>query len=143
MKYRYLGKSGLLVSRICLGTMTFGNDEWGCSQQTASRIVDAFVDAGGNFIDTADLYSAGVSEQMLGKAIAEKRRDDLVIATKCWFPTGDTANARGLSRKHIEEACDASLERLGTDYIDLYQIHGPDPFTPIEETMDALAGLVQ
>jgi len=143
MKYRYLGKSGLLVSRICLGTMTFGNDEWGCDQQAASRIVDAFIDAGGNFIDTADLYSAGVSEQMLGKAIAEKQRDDLVIATKCWFPTGETANARGLSRKHIEEACDASLERLGTDYIDLYQIHGPDPYTPIEETMDALAGLVQ
>ena len=143
MKYRYLGKSGLLVSRVCLGTMTFGNAEWGCDQSAATGIVNAFLDAGGNFIDTADLYSAGVSEEMLGKAIADKRRDELVIATKCWFPTGDTANARGLSRKHIEEACEASLERLGTDYVDLYQIHGPDPYTPIEETMDALAGLVQ
>ena len=143
MKYRYLGRSGLLVSRICLGTMTFGNTEWGCDQKTSSRIVDAFIDAGGNFIDTADLYSAGVSEEMLGKAIQGKPRDELVIATKCWFPTGDTPNARGLSRKHIEEACEASLERLGLDYVDLYQIHGPDPYTPIEETMDALAGLVQ
>ena len=141
MKYRYLGRSGLLVSRICLGTMTFGNEDWGCDQQTASKIVDAFVDAGGNFIDTADLYSAGVSEQMLGKAIAGKRRDELVIATKCWFPTGETANARGLSRKHIEEACDASLERLGTDYIDLYQIHWPEPpgdADAVAETLEKL-----
>ncbi len=143
MKYRYLGRSGLLVSRICLGTMTFGNTEWGCDQKTASRIVDAFIDAGGNFIDTADMYSAGGSEEMLGKAIQGKRREELVIATKCWFPTGDTPNARALSRKHIEEACEASLQRMGLDYVDLYQIHGPDPYTPIEETMDALAGLVQ
>ncbi len=143
MKYRYLGRSGLLVSRICLGTMTFGNKEWGCDQKTSSAIVDAFLDAGGNFIDTADLYSAGVSEEMLGRAIVGKPRDTMVIATKCWFPTGDTPNARALSRKHIEAACDASLERLGTDFIDLYQIHGPDPYTPIEETMDALTGLVQ
>ncbi len=143
MKYRYLGASGLLVSRVCLGTMTFGNNEWGCDQPDASAIVNAFVDAGGNFIDTADLYSGGVSEQMLGEAIKDKKRDELVIATKSWFPTGNTPNARGLSRKHILEACDASLKRLGTDYIDLYQIHGPDPYTPIDETMDALAGLVE
>ena len=143
MKYRYLGRSGLLVSRICLGTMTFGNPEWGCDQKTSSRIVDAFIDAGGNFIDTADLYSSGVSEEMLGNAIADKPRDELVIATKCWFPSGQGPNARGLSRKHIEQACEASLRRMGVDFIDLYQIHGPDPYTPIEETMDALAGLVQ
>ncbi|MFW5686476.1 MAG: aldo/keto reductase [Spirochaetota bacterium] len=143
MKYRYLGRSGLLVSRICLGTMTFGNKEWGCDQAAATKIVNAFLDAGGNFIDTADLYSDGVSEEMLGKAIADKKREELVIATKCWFPTGETPNARGLSRKHIEEAFDASLERMGLDYVDLYQIHGPDPYTPIEETMDALSGLVQ
>src|SRR6056297_920145 len=116
MNYRYLGRSGLVVSRICLGTMTFGNEEWGCDQKTATDIVNAFLDAGGNFIDTADLYSAGVSEEMLGKAIADKNRDELVIATKCWFPTGKTPNARGLSRKHIEEAFDASLERMGLDY---------------------------
>ena len=143
MKYRYLGESGLLVSRICLGTMTFGNADWGCDQKTSSRIVDMFVDAGGTFIDTADIYSGGVSEEMLGTAIKGKKRDDLVIASKCWFPSGDAPSARGLSRKHINEACDASLERMGTDYIDLYQIHGPDPYTPIEETMDALASLVE
>ena len=143
MKYRYLGRSGLLVSRICLGTMTFGNKEWGCDQDASTAIVDAFLDAGGNFIDTADLYSAGVSEEMLGRALVGKKREDLVIATKCWFPTGDTPNARGLSRKHIFEAFDASLKRMGLDYVDLYQIHGPDPYTPIEETMKALTDLVR
>ncbi len=143
MKYRYLGNSGLLVSRVCLGTMTFGNDEWGCDQDGATAITRAFVEAGGNFIDTADLYSAGISERMLGEAIRDLRRDELVVATKCWFPTGDTVTARGLSRKHILEACEASLKRLGTDYIDLYQIHGPDPHTPIGETMRALDDLVR
>lgn len=143
MKYRYLGRSGLLVSRICLGTMTFGNKEWGCDQDAATSIVDAFIDAGGTFIDTADLYSAGVSEEMLGRSLEGRPRDELVIATKCWFPTGTTPNARGLSRKHILEACDASLKRMGLDYVDLYQIHGPDPYTPIEETMRALADLVR
>lgn len=145
MKYRYLGRSGLLVSRICLGTMTFGNKEWGCDQDASTAIVKKFVDAGGNFIDTADLYSAGVSEEMLGVAIRALglARDELVIATKCWFPTGATPNARGLSRKHIMQACDASLKRMGLDYVDLYQIHGPDPNTPIEETMRALDDLVR
>jgi 1-deoxyxylulose-5-phosphate synthase len=142
MKYRYLGKSGLLVSRICLGTMTFGNSEWGCDQKNATRIVDRFLDAGGTFIDTADLYSSGTSEEMLGKAIAGRKRDDLVIATKCWFPMGESPTARGLSRKHIVAACEESLRRMGIDYIDLYQIHGPDPYTPIEETMSALARLI-
>jgi 1-deoxyxylulose-5-phosphate synthase len=143
MKYRYLGNSGLLVSRICLGTMTFGNEEWGCDQAESTRITRAFVEGGGNFIDTADLYTAGVSERMLGEAIRELKRDDLVVATKCWFPTGDGVNARGLSRKHIFEACEASLRRLGTEYIDLYQVHGPDPHTPVEETMRALDDLVR
>lgn len=143
MKYRYLGRSGLLVSRVCLGTMTFGNKQWGCDQSAATAITKAFVDAGGNFIDTADLYSAGVSEEMLAVAMKGLKRDDLVLATKCWFPTGNTPNARALSRKHIMEACDASLKRMGTDYIDLYQIHGPDPYTPIEETMRALDDLVR
>ena len=143
MKYRYLGESGLLVSRICLGTMTFGNREWGCDQDAATKITRRFVEAGGNFIDTADLYSAGVSEEMLKNAIDGMSRDDLVIATKCWFPTGTGINARGLSRKHIIEACEASLKRLNLDYIDLYQIHGPDPTTPIEETMRALDDLVR
>ena len=143
MKYRYLGNSGLLVSRICLGTMTFGNKQWGCDQAAATDITMKFVEAGGNFIDTADLYSAGVSEEMLGVAIRGLPRDDLIVATKAWFPTGEGPNARALSRKHIIEACEASLKRLDTDYIDLYQIHGPDPNTPIEETMRTLDDLVR
>ena len=143
MKYRYLGNSGLLVSRICLGTMTFGNKSWGCEQQAATAITKCFVEAGGNFIDTADLYSAGVSEEMLGIAIQGIPREELVIATKCWFPSSQDPNARGLSRKHIMSACDASLKRMKLDYIDLYQIHGPDPYTPLEETMHALDDLVR
>lgn len=143
MKYRHLGRSGLLVSRLCLGTMTFGNKDWGCDQDTSSAIVNEFVAGGGNFIDTANMYSAGESERMLGVALKAHERDDLVIATKCWFPTGDAVTARGLSRKHIIEACEKSLQRLGLDYIDLYQFHGPDPYTPIEETMRAADDLVR
>ena len=130
MKYRYLGRSGLLVSRICLGTMTFGMANWGCDQNQASRIVDTFVGAGGNFLDTADMYSAGVSEEMTGKAIKSHNRDELVIATKAWFRTSEGANGSGSSRKHILDAVEASLRRLGTDYIETYQVHGPDWFTP-------------
>ena len=143
MKYRYLGRSGLLVSRICLGTMTFGMEGWGCDQSEATAITNKFLDSGGNFIDTADMYSAGVSEEMLGQAIRDKDRDDLVLATKCWFRMKDTPNAKGLSRKHMMEAVEASLRRLNTDYIDLFQLHGPDPVTPIEETMRALDDLVR
>jgi aryl-alcohol dehydrogenase-like predicted oxidoreductase len=143
MKYRYLGRSGLLVSRICLGTMTFGNKEWGCEQQEASLIVRKFVEAGGNFIDTADGYSDGEAEKMLGIALKEYKRDELVIATKCWFPMGEGVTSRGLSRKHIVEACEKSLKRLDTDYIDLYQLHGPDPYTPLEESLRAADDLVR
>jgi aryl-alcohol dehydrogenase-like predicted oxidoreductase len=143
MKYRYLGGSGLVVSRVCLGTMTFGMKDWGCDQDTSTAITNRFVEGGGNFIDTADAYSTGVAEQMLGQAMREHRRDDLVIATKCYFRMSAAPNARGLSRKHIVESCDGSLKRLGTDYIDLYQIHGPDPHTPIDETMRALDDLVR
>jgi len=143
MKYRYLGKSGLAVSRLCLGTMTFGNKAWGCDLGTSKSIVDAYMDAGGNFIDTADLYSQGESEVILGKALKGKDLTRLVIASKCWFPVDDSPNGRGLSRKHIIEACEASLKRMGLDYMDLYQIHGPDPYTPIEETMRALDDLIR
>jgi aryl-alcohol dehydrogenase-like predicted oxidoreductase len=143
VKYRFLGNSGMLISRVCLGAMTFGNPEWGCDQKTASAITRRFVDAGGNFIDTADMYSDGASEEMLGVAISGMPRDDLIIATKCWFPTGDAPNARALSRKHIQAACEASLRRMKIDHIDLYQIHGPDPYTPMEETMRALDDLVR
>ena len=142
MKYRYLGRSGLLVSRICLGTMTFGNKQWGCDQETASAIVRRFVEGGGNFIDTADAYSDGESEKMLGQALKEHERDELVIATKCWFPRASAVTARGLSRKHIVESCEASLRRMDVDYIDLYQFHGPDPHTPIEESLRAADDLI-
>lgn len=143
MKYRYLGRSGLLVSRICLGTMTFGNKDWGCDFDTARAIVKAFVAGGGNFIDTADMYSGGESEKMLADILKDYRRDDIVLATKCWFPTGEPVTARGLSRKHIVEACEASLKRLGTDFIDLYQFHGPDPYTPMEESLRAADDLIR
>jgi aryl-alcohol dehydrogenase-like predicted oxidoreductase len=142
MKYRYLGRSGLLVSRICLGTMTFGNKEWGCDQKDSSAIVRAFVEAGGNFIDTADGYSGGESEKMLGVALKDFDRDELVIATKCWFPAGKGVTSRGLSRKHIVESCEKSLKRMGLDYIDLYQFHGPDPYTPLEESLRAADDLI-
>jgi len=143
MKYRYLGRSCLLVSRICLGTMTFGNKEWGCDLDTSSAIVRAFVEGGGNFIDTADAYSNGESEQFLAAIMKDYKRDDIVLATKAFFPQGQAVTARGLSRKHIVEACEASLRRLGTDFIDLYQFHGPDPFTPIEESLRAADDLIR
>ena len=143
MQYRYVGRSGLLVSRVCLGTMGFGMKDWGCDQGVATSIVQRFVEKGGNFIDTADMYSQGASEEMVGKAVQGHARADLVLATKVWFGMGGAANAKGLSRKHICEAVDASLKRLGTDYIDLYQAHGPDWFTPMEETMRALDDLVR
>ncbi len=142
MKYRYLGKSGLAVSRVCLGTMTFGNKDWGCDLETSKSIVDAFIDGGGTFIDTADLYSKGESEIILGKALKGRDLTRMVIATKCWFPVDETPTGRGLSRKHIVEACEASLKRLDIDCIDLYQIHGPDPYAPVEETMRALDDLI-
>ena len=143
MQYRYLGRSGLMVSRVCLGTMAFGMKDWGCNQGVATKMVGKFVEGGGNFIDTADIYSTGVSEEMVGKAIEGHNRDDLVIATKVWFRMNPAPTAKGLSRKHIMQAADASLRRLGTDYIDLYQVHGYDYFTPLDETMRALDDLVR
>ncbi len=126
MKYRYLGKTGLLVSRISLGTMTFGAKDWGCDRTTSSEMIHRYLEAGGNFIDTADIYAGGVSEEIVGEAVKGQKRGDIVIATKCLFRTGKAATAKGLSRKHIMDACEASLRRLETDYIDLYQCHRPD-----------------
>jgi aryl-alcohol dehydrogenase-like predicted oxidoreductase len=143
MKYRYLGSSGLEVSRICLGTMTFGNGQWGCDERAAREITRAFLEAGGTFFDTADVYSGGAAEQMLGEALKGFPREDLVVATKGFFRMGETPNRKGLSRAHLLSACEASLKRLGMEYVDLYQIHGPDPFTPIDETMRALEDLVR
>jgi len=143
MKYRYLGKSGLLVSRISLGAMTFGMEGWGCDRKVAAAIIRKFIEAEGNFIDTADMYSLGLSEKIIGEALRDYPRDNLVLATKCWFRMDPSPNAKGLSRKHILESAEASLARLNCDYIDLFQVHGPDPFTPLEETLRALDDLVR
>jgi aryl-alcohol dehydrogenase-like predicted oxidoreductase len=142
MSFVTLGRSGLKVSRACLGTMTFGNQEWGTDETESGRIVDAFVDAGHNFIDTADVYNAGASEEIVGRAIA-KKRDDVVLATKGYNVMGPGPNDRGSSRAHLTRALEASLRRLGTDYVDLYQLHSWDHDTPIEESMAALDGFVQ
>jgi len=142
MKFRYMGKSGLKVSRVCLGTMTFGQENWGCDKKTSINIVNKFIEKGGNFIDTADMYGKGLSEEYIGDALKSHKRDDIVLGTKCYFAMGDIPTSKGLSRKHIFEACEASLKRLKIDYIDLYQTHGPDPRTPVEETMNALNDLI-
>jgi aryl-alcohol dehydrogenase-like predicted oxidoreductase len=140
MEYRYLGRTGLKVSQFCLGAMTFGRE---ASEEVSYQILDRFVEAGGNFIDTADVYTRGVSEDIVGRWLKDKRRDDFVVATKVRFAMGDGPNEVGLSRKHILDGVEASLRRLGTDYIDLYQVHGWDPGTPLEETLSTLNGLVQ
>jgi aryl-alcohol dehydrogenase-like predicted oxidoreductase len=142
VKIRKLGRTGLKVSNLCLGAMTFGNSQWGCDEATARKIVDRFLDAGGNFIDTADVYSNGISEEITGRAV-RGRRQQVVLATKVAGPMGATPNDLGLSRKHILDAVDASLHRLGTDYIDLYQVHAYDPTTPLDETLRALDDCVR
>ena len=146
MKYRPLGNTGLLVSELCLGTMTFaGKDYWAVvgkqDQAEADEMVGTALDAGINFIDTADIYSFGESETLLGKALSGKR-DKVVLATKVRGRMGPGPNEVGLSRGHIMSAVEASLRRLGTDWIDLYQIHGFDAMTPIDETLRALDDLV-
>ena len=147
MNYRSLGGTGLRVSELCFGTMTFGGEGMytviGSTEQAeADRLVGACLDAGINFFDTADVYSGGRSEQILGKALGARRKD-VVVATKARGRTGPGPNQLGLSRGHIMEAVDASLQRLGTDYIDLYQINGFDALTPWEETLRALDDLVR
>ncbi len=147
MKYLNLGHTGLHVSRICLGTMTYGSSKWRdwvLDEEQAAPFFRKAVEIGINFFDTADMYSQGASEEVVGRAIREHaRRDDVVLATKVNFPMSTDPNDRGLSRKHILAAIDRSLQRLGTDYVDLYQIHRFDPHTPIEETMQALHDLVR
>ncbi|WP_406115187.1 aldo/keto reductase [Kitasatospora purpeofusca] len=145
MEYAQLGNSGLKVSRACLGTMNFGPaggvGVGSCDEADARRILDSFLDAGHNVIDTADAYTGGESERIVGRAVAG-RRDSVVLATKAFLPQGPGANDRGLSRAHLTRALDASLRRLGTDHIDLYQCHQWDPETPIDETMATLDGFV-
>jgi aryl-alcohol dehydrogenase-like predicted oxidoreductase len=141
MEHRMLGRTGVSVSKLCLGAMMFG--AWGePDHQESIRIIHAALDAGINFIDTADVYSAGESEEIVGKALAGGKRDDVVLATKVGFPMGDDPSRRGASRRRIIRGVEASLRRLNTDWIDLYQIHRPDPNTDIDETVGALSDLV-
>ena len=147
MEYVNLGKSGLKVSRICLGMMTYCTSKWRdwvLDEEESRPFIKKAWEAGINFFDTADMYSNGMSEQVLGRALKDfARRDEVVIATKVYFPTGSSPNQRGLSRLHILNAIDNSLRRLGTDYVDLYQIHRLDSNTPIEETLEALHDVVK
>ena len=140
MNYRQMGKTGLRVSELCLGAMTFGRET---TEPDSIQILDRFIEAGGNFIDTADVYSAGKSEAILGRWLKGKTRTDFAIATKVRFNMGLGTNDFGLSRKHILDGVENSLRRLGTDYIDIYQIHKWDRATPIEETIHTLDSLVQ
>lgn len=146
MKIKRLGRTGLKVTEICLGTMTFG---YQCDEQISFKIMDEAAESGVNFIDTADVYPIPVSLETVGKTEEivgrwlRGRRDRYVLATKCRMEMGSGPNDVGLSRKHILEAIDASLRRLGTDYVDLYQVHSPDPDTPIDETLEALDIIVR
>src|SRR6266436_7193086 len=148
MQYVNLGQSALKVSRICLGTMTYGSSkwrEWVLGEEAARPLIRQALEAGLNFFDTADMYSLGASEEVLGRALKDfgPGRDKVVIATKVFYPMGDDPNQRGLSRKHIMHAIDDSLRRLGTDYVDLYQIQRFDYETPSEETIEALHDVVK
>ncbi len=148
MEYKRLGSTGLKVSRLCLGTMTYGSKTWRpwvLDDEEARPFIRRAIELGINFFDTADMYSVGASEEVLGRALKDfgPAREHVVIATKVFNPMGDGPNERGLSRKHIFNAIDASLRRLGTDYVDIYQIHRFDYETPIEETLIALNDLVR
>jgi aryl-alcohol dehydrogenase-like predicted oxidoreductase len=147
MKYTHLGKTGLVVSRLCLGCMSYGSSAWRpwvLDEAEARPFFQLAVESGVNFFDTADMYSLGRSEEVTGRWLRELgRRDELVIATKVYFPMTSAPNMSGLGRKHIVQACEASLKRLGVDVIDLYQLHRFDPLTPVEETLAALDQLVR
>lgn len=140
MEFRFMGKTGLKVSELCMGAMTFGRES---TEELSYQMLDTFHAAGGNFIDTADVYSRGTSEEIVGKWLKTKNRDDLVVATKVRFSMGDGVNDVGVSRKHIMQGVDASLRRLQTDYLDLYQVHCWDRATPLEETLSTLDTLVK
>ena len=146
MEYTYLGRTGVKVSRLCLGCMSYGSPSWRpwvLDEEGTAPFFRRAVEAGINFFDTADAYSMGASEEVTGRLLREyANRDEVVIASKVFFPMSEGPNMGGLSRKHIQQACEASLKRLGVDVIDLYQIHRLDPNTPLEETLTALDQLV-
>ena len=147
MQYRRLGNTGLKISRLCFGMMSFGSSVWRpwvLDEEASLPVIQRAIESGINFFDTADMYSNGASEEVLGRALRRfARREDVVIATKVFYPVGEAPNDRGLSRKHVLSSIDASLRRLGTDHVDLYQIHRWDPETPIEETLEALNDVVR
>lgn len=146
MKYVNFGQTGMKVSRLCLGTMGFGTPAWRpwvMDESASTPVIHAAIERGINFIDLADFYSIGVSEEVVGRAIRHIPRHKLVLASKCLYAMSDDVNDQGLSRKHIFDAVDASLRRIGTDYLDLFVIHGFDPSTPMEETMRALDDVVR
>jgi aryl-alcohol dehydrogenase-like predicted oxidoreductase len=140
MRLRKLGRTGTLVSELCLGTMTFG---WQADEATSHRLLDRYTEAGGNFLDSSNVYSSGKSEEIVGRWLAHHDRQNVVLATKARFRTAEGANSVGLSRKHLFHAVADSLRRLQTDYIDLLQIHAWDPLTPLEETFGALNTMVE
>src|ERR1700738_3043250 len=148
MQYIRFGNTGITVSRLCLGTMTYGEPTdrwpWALNEEQSRPFIKKALEEGINFFDTADVYTAGASEEVVGRALRDfAKRDEVVLATKVFNPMGPGPNDKGLSRKHIMSAIDASLKRLGTDYVDLYQIHRWDYETPIEETMEALHDVVK
>ena len=147
MQYLSLGRSGLKISRLCLGTMTYGDPGWRpwvLAEEASRPFIRRALEHGINFFDTADMYSLGVSEEVVGRTLRDfASRDRVVVATKAYFPMSSDPNDRGLSRKHLMTSIDNSLRRLGTDYVDLYQIHRWDPETPIEETLRALDDIVR
>jgi aryl-alcohol dehydrogenase-like predicted oxidoreductase len=148
MQYNYLGNTGLKVSAMCMGSMTFALEKGpgkmpGTSQSEAFEILDSFAEAGGNFIDTADMYAEGESEVIVGEWLQKKERSDFVLATKARWPTGDGPNKQGLSRKYLMDALDASLARLQTSYVDLYYLHAWDSGTPLKETLSTLNDFVR
>jgi aryl-alcohol dehydrogenase-like predicted oxidoreductase len=140
VKLKKLGRTGTLVSELCLGTMTFG---WQADEEASHRMLDRYIEAGGNFLDSSNVYSSGKSEEIIGKWLSRKDRQNIVLATKARFRTAEGANSVGLSRKHLFHAVADSLRRLQTDYIDLLQVHAWDPLTPLEETFGALHTLVE
>ena len=147
MDYTTLGKTGLKVSRLCLGCMSYGSSKWRdwvLDEEESRPFLKQALDAGINFFDTADMYSNGASEEVTGRALKKlgSRREEIVIATKVYNPTGESPNERGTSKKHVRHAIDASLRRLGLDYVDLYQIHRYDATTPMEETLEALTDVI-